>query len=229
MVSSARTGGNNLVNAVTVLYTIENFYMLIRILFIAALFFSANAEAKIIDEHIYLVPSGNVEKNALENIKGRLPDYMPMRIKVEISPAEKLPQSAYDPARNQYNAEAVMRDIARRITMDKRNERIMIITDADLYSKDLDFVFGSADPDIGSCIISLARLKNEFYGNKPDEKIFYGRLLKEAAHELAHALGIKHCLSRKCVMYMSNTIQEMDKKGAKFCPECDNAVERHKN
>jgi archaemetzincin len=63
----------------------------------------------------------------------------------------------------------------------------------------------------------LYRLKPEFYGETPDFEILALRTLKEAVHELGHALALKHCQRNLCVMYFSNSILDTDKKQSLFC------------
>ena len=121
----------------------------------SALFFADGGMAKVIDEHIYLMPMGQIDKNIMEDIKNKLPDYMPMSVKIEIDQQKDAPQVAYDYSRKQYNAEAVLDGIAQRSTIDTTTERVLIITDMDLYVQDLDFVLGFADAKKGICIISL--------------------------------------------------------------------------
>ena len=58
--------------------------------------------------------------------------------------------------------------------------------------------------------IYLPRLRQEFYGLKPDESLLYQRLVKEAVHELGHALGLAHCENIKCVMHFSNSLPDTD-------------------
>ncbi|MGB9842483.1 MAG: matrixin family metalloprotease, partial [Candidatus Bathyarchaeales archaeon] len=71
-----------------------------------------------------------------------------------------------------------------------------------------------------AAIISLWRLKPEFYGDTPDMTLFSARVLKEAVHELGHTLGLRHCSRGSCVMYFSNSIIDTDRKQSLFCDQC---------
>jgi archaemetzincin len=55
------------------------------------------------------------------------------------------------------------------------------------------FCFGQSDIDGLVSAIYLPRLKQEFYGLKPHNSLFYKRIVKEAVHELGNAFGLKHC------------------------------------
>ena len=56
--------------------------------------------------------------------------------------------------------------------------KILAICDFDTYSDKLNFVFGEAYLDGRICAIYLPRLRQEFYGLKPDKSLFYKRLVK---------------------------------------------------
>ncbi|CUS96705.1 matrixin family metalloprotease, partial [Candidatus Kryptobacter tengchongensis] len=64
------------------------------------------------------------------------------------------------------------------------------------------------------------RLRQEFYGDKPNQKLFEKRVLTEAVHEIGHLLNLKHCSNPNCVMFFSNSILDTDRKGFLFCNGC---------
>jgi archaemetzincin len=101
---------------------------------------------------------------------------------------------------------------------------ILGICDFDAYSSGLNFVFGQASLSGGVAVIYLPRLRQEFYGLGADTSIFIERVLKEATHELGHALGLNHCPKRSCVMYFSNSLIDTDRKGKDFCNMCSNKL-----
>jgi archaemetzincin len=68
--------------------------------------------------------------------------------------------------------------------------------------------------------IYLPRLRQEFYGLKPDEPLFHQRIIKEAVHELGHAFGLEHCNNQMCVMHFSNSLPDIDIKQNSFCDIC---------
>jgi hypothetical protein len=67
-----------------------------------------------------------------------------------------LPEDAYNPSRRQYHSTVLLDALARH----KRAEwsRLIGIADVDLYTPDLNFVFGEADTDRGVAVFSLVRL-----------------------------------------------------------------------
>jgi archaemetzincin len=89
------------------------------------------------------------------------------------------------------------------------------IVKVDLYSANLNFVFGLASPLEKSAIISLYRLRSQ------DKELYSERAKKEATHEIGHLLGLTHCGDRKCVMHFSNSILDTDYKSSFPCKLCN--------
>ena len=184
--------------------------LILLIIFLLLLLSPIISMAKVIDEHIYLVAAGDVDRKMMEEIRACLPDYLPVTAKAEIDKKRELPQTAYDTSRKQYMAAMVIDEIAKQMTIDTVEERVLVVTDADLYAPDSDFVFGAADAKKGICVISLARLKNE------------SQILKEAVCELGRSRGLDYCKDPRCVMHFSKDISDIDRKKNKFCHHCEN-------
>jgi archaemetzincin len=136
----------------------------------------------------------------------------------------EIPPSSFNRARRQYLASRIIDHMKR---MKKGDEvAILGIVDVDIYSHGLNFIFGQADRGERIALISLRRLRQEFYGLKEDRGIFLYRALVEVIHELGHIFGLQHCRSPFCVMYFSNTILDTDRKGYRLCPLCKKELEK---
>lgn len=98
---------------------------------------------------------------------------------------------------------------------------LLAVTDFDLYKTSHRYIFGDADEQRRIAVVSLHRLRSEFYGEDSDENMLFQRTLKEAVHELGHAIGLKHCYNARCAMYYSNSIFETDNKMSYLCEVCD--------
>jgi archaemetzincin len=125
--------------------------------------------------------------------------------------------AAHDAGRQQYYSTAILQQMERAADPDAR---VLGITGCDLYVPVLTFVFGEAQLDGNCAVVSTARLKDEFYGLPPREDLLRARLVKEAAHELGHTFGLRHCADWRCVMSSSHGVERLDVKGADFCKAC---------
>ena len=165
---------------------------------------------------INILPIGSIDPDILQEISKGLAKIYSWNIR--IGKEIRLPEESYNLQRRQYNSSEILRKL--RALKTRKTELILGVTNVDLYVPELNFVFGEADTYSGVVIISLARLRQEFYGQRPDRKLFGERAVKEAVHELGHACGLNHCRSRDCVMYFSNSINDTDRKGPGFCRLC---------
>ena len=127
----------------------------------------------------------------------------------------RLPEDSYDKFKNQYNAETVMNSLKGYKGSD---DKIIGITSNDLFTKDLNFVFGLAGN--AESVVSTARLEPQFYGNPANFELLIERTLKEVVHETGHMFGMKHCRNPECVMSFSNSVSYVDDKKDDFCREC---------
>ncbi len=170
---------------------------------------------------VRVLPVGNVSQQLLDIIKSELEDNL--NIKSRILPKADIPKDSYNTFRKQYNAEKLMDVVLNEVTQAKFIDRsipTLLITELDLYYEGLTFVFGLENPTRGSTIVSLARLKPEFYNERPNPYLLRERAIKEVIHELGHYLGLEHCEHEFCVMHFSPSVKDVDSKKKEFCSEC---------
>jgi archaemetzincin len=134
------------------------------------------------------------------------------------------PEYAWDEARQQYNSFEVMRALARLPCHDA--DRVVGITECDLFIPALTFVFGQAQLDGRVAVVSFARLHQRMYGLPEDRELFRLRLRKEVIHEVGHTLGLIHCGELTCAMRLSTSIIQVDMKQDRLCEVCGHSVRR---
>jgi len=167
-----------------------------------------------------IVPVGGPLPEILETVKNELESNL--NIKCRVMGGLSVPEESFNRWRNQYNAEVVM-DLLSKLSEVKfidRNIPTLMITDADLYYSGLNFVFGLEDPSKSAAIVSLARLRPEFYDERPNLTLLKERATKEVIHEIGHYLGLFHCDNPNCVMSFSPSVKDVDTKQKYFCDNC---------
>lgn len=128
---------------------------------------------------------------------------------------------AYDPLRGQYHSTAILKRLRSMPGTD--GARLLGVAEVDLFIPIFTFVFGEAQlgpANDSAAVVSLHRLRQEFYGLPADVPLQTDRLLKESLHEIGHTLGLRHCRDYRCVMSSSPAVENIDLKSAQFCPAC---------
>ncbi|MCD6248124.1 MAG: archaemetzincin family Zn-dependent metalloprotease [Hadesarchaea archaeon] len=167
-----------------------------------------------------IVPMAKLGGEMLRDMAERIyKTFLPLLDRCLIGERIGMPVGAYNEKRGQYRADVVLEHLQNSVRASPR-EKVLAVTDCDLYAPGLNFVFGQAQCPGSFALVSLHRLNPIFYGGSQDYELLIERGAKEATHELGHSLGLRHCPDNKCVMSFSNSIVNVDEKGPSFCETC---------
>jgi len=131
------------------------------------------------------------------------------------------PELGYDASRGQFNSRTLLGLLLRH---HPGPEKLLAVTDVDLFIPVLTFVFGEAQLGGRAAVVSSHRLAPERYGLKPDPALLRTRLIREAIHELGHTFALVHCRDSRCVMSSSPQVEGIDLKSSRFCLHCRAAL-----
>jgi len=165
---------------------------------------------------LYIVAVGPVPPEPMEWIQAAAAEWFPFPIQRLETLA--IPENAYNTARGQYESVEIMKALAR--TAPRDTARILGVTAADLAIPMLSFLFGQAQLDGIVALVSLCRLRQEFYDLLSDEVLFRERTVKETLHELGHTFGLTHCHDARCPMSLATDIVLVDSKNERYCARC---------
>ncbi|AIU70175.1 archaemetzincin [Thermococcus eurythermalis] len=176
---------------------------------------------------IAVVSIGTLKRSLIEGVVGFLNDYH-SRFGISVEFSGEIPTEpfsvAFNPLRGQYLGRVFLPTLS--ALKERLNATAVLgITELDLYEEGLNFIFGLANPSLKSAVVSVHRLRNEFYGLEPDDELLIERAIKEAMHELGHVFGLRHCPNPRCVMHFSNSLYDTDVKGPLYCPVCEEKLE----
>ncbi len=169
---------------------------------------------------IGILAVGQVAPKVLIGIQDGLVKTFPDTTVTIVKDVLPVPPAAFDRKRSQYNSNLILSEVRAYASKKPEFHRILGVIDLDLFTSGLNYVFGEAYVPGSAALISLWRLKSEFYHEKPDLTLYMLRTQKEAVHELGHTLGVQHCPRSMCVMHFSNSIFDTDRKQNLLCDEC---------
>lgn len=170
--------------------------------------------------NLQLLPIGKLDG-------GRLTDLAPALATIFGVPCQIVsnrldPEFAFHGERQQYHSSEILARMHGLVTPDCW--RMLGVAAVDLYIPILTFVFGEAQMGGPCAVVSLHRLRQEFYGLAEDQNLLRDRLLKEAVHEIGHTINLTHCDDYRCAMAPSHAVEWIDLKESWLCSACHGRV-----
>ncbi|MGB2869788.1 MAG: archaemetzincin family Zn-dependent metalloprotease [Bacteroidota bacterium] len=165
---------------------------------------------------LLILPMGHVEEEVLSTAEVCL--WETFGFDVQRLSGQPRPDFAFDALRGQFNSELILRWLAEHSPA--HTFRLMAVTEVDLFIPMLSFVYGQAQLRGTFAVVSVARMRQEFYGLPPNGDLMLQRLAKEAVHEVGHTFGLTHCLSKGCPMSLATGAAQLDSKGDELCRNC---------
>ncbi|MBA3913462.1 MAG: archaemetzincin family Zn-dependent metalloprotease [Acidobacteriales bacterium] len=167
-------------------------------------------------KHLQILPVGTVDHGLLRDAAPALA--ATFRVPCEILPDPLDTEFAYHGERQQYHSSEILYRMQEYVT--PGSWRVLGVTAVDLFLPILTFVFGDAQMGGPCALVSLHRLRQEFYGLPRDPGLLAARLLKECVHEVGHTLELTHCDDYGCAMASSHAVEWIDIKESTLCQSC---------
>ncbi len=140
-----------------------------------------------------------------------------MGLNTSIQPVLDKPDYAYLPGRGQYDAAKILKTLADTVV---KTPFILGLTEYDLCTPILTFVYGESQLGGKAAVISLQRLSDQ------NLELTYLRAAKISLHEVGHLLGIGHCWQTDCLMHFSSNLETLDSLNPQFCSACEYEIGR---
>ena len=185
------------------------------VLFCVTFIMSKNHNPKM--SNIEFIPIGKTDRATIEKFAKEVAGIYGVSYHIAVEPLE-LPQDAYDEERGQYLASVILEKLNAR--PETANSQVIGVASVDLYEQDMNWIFGLAEMPGHVSVISITRLRPEYWKRGKNEALFIKRAVKESVHEIGHTLGLEHCTNDRCVMQFSNSLGYTDYKSENFCKNC---------
>jgi archaemetzincin len=148
----------------------------------------------------------------------------PLRSQLGLQPVQgkvslQAPTYAFNKDRHQYNSSAIMRRVSP-LLVAGQNFALGLL-DVDLFVPDSPFIFGEADREAKTALVSIFRLRQG-----ADGEALRRRVQVEVVHEAGHLLGLSYCEDARCVMFLATSVAECDRKGIALCNICRNELQK---
>jgi len=160
---------------------------------------------------LWWVGTGSADEEMLDEVRRQVEREFAQP--VDLCRSDQRPTGTLDAGRGQHSSRELLRWLV--TARASQYDRILGVTDVDLFIPVLTFVFGEAQLDGPAAVVSTMRLSQGV-----SRATAMSRLVKECVHEVGHTFGLVHCGLVGCVMTRSASVRAVDAKRARLCPEC---------
>lgn len=122
------------------------------------------------------------------------------------------------PERRQYGGGNLLNYVEANIRPGAKH--VVALTAGDIFTGDLNFIFGISRCPGRCSLFSTARLG--WYTDNPKARDV--RLAKILIHETGHAFGLRHCTQPLCIMAFADGFDSLDNQRLALCPRCEGAL-----
>ncbi len=152
------------------------------------------------------------------NVKEFLAKRFDVAVQVRRNPVDLA--SAWRPGVGKWDHGTMMQDVELRL---RWPGRALLLTDRDTYgSGRSNWSSGISMPNGVTSVVSIFRLRPQFWGDPDDRTVLERRVRKIVLHELGHTFGkIEHCDDWSCVIHRSDSIADIDRTGDDYCARCN--------
>lgn len=164
-------------------------------------------------DRILICPIGDFSPELLDTVGRKIRDVFGMDTSTQ--PILESIEFAWDADRGQYHSTPILDRLAAKAPPNAA--KVAALCRVDLFIPILTYVFGEAQLDGRTCIVSSYRLSDT---RTESEECLIDRTAKEVVHELGHTFNLRHCPDPLCLMHYCRSESDVDHKSDQFCRYC---------
>jgi archaemetzincin len=156
-----------------------------------------------------LIPLGRIDPLAISVVAANLQSMV--GIHTDILAPRPVPKHAFLPQRQQFDALKILKSLSTEMGGAPFK---LGVTDLDICTPILTFVYGESQLGGKTALISLHRIHGE------DRGLTHERAAKIGIHEVGHIFGLAHCWEIRCLMHFTRNLEQLDALPLRLCNTC---------